>query len=425
MRYVNLLLALTALYCAQDVRADNWGHWRGDKGNGVSLTAKPPIEWSDTKNVKWKVDIPGLGSGSPVVWDNRVFVVSSEPTSGRGRANEIQELAFKLYSFDRKSGEQQWVKTAIVATPHERTHGSNNFASGSPCTDGKHVYAFFGSRGLFCYTMDGELKWQRQFGKMQTRNEFGEGGSPTLYGDMIIVPWDHNGPSSLAALNKETGKPLWVAPRDEEPSCWATPLVVDSEGKKQVVMNGQTRARAYDLETGKELWSCPGQTQRPVASPVAADGLVFVGSGHRGSYLGAFRLGGEGNIQGTDEVVWSKTKDTPDLASLVLSNGRLYYTKAKVGVVSCVDAATGKPHYKATRIKGLRQSLYASPIAAGGYLYVTDRSGTTVVIKDADEFEIVATNSVGETVDATPAPVDNELFIRGESHLFCIGTKDK
>jgi outer membrane protein assembly factor BamB len=160
-----------------------------------------------------------------------------------------------------------------------------------------------------------------------------------------------------------------------------------------------------------------------VASPVAANGTVFVGSGYRGSYLGAFRLGGTGNIEGTDDVVWSVGRDTPDMASPVLSDGRLYFTKAKLGIMSCVDAASGKPHYKTERIKGLRESLYASPIAAGGHVYITDRSGTTTVIKDSDKFEVVATNSVGETVDATPAPVGDELFIRGEKHLFCIGAK--
>ena len=184
-------------------------------------------------------------------------------------------------------------------------------------------------------------------------------------------------------------------------------------------MNGQTCARSYDLETGKELWRCGGQTERPVACPVAADGLVFVGSGHRGSFLAAFRPDGKGDIEGTQHVVWTTNRDTPDIASLLLSSGRLYFHKGKTGILTCVDAATGKPHFEASRVAGLN-SLYASPIAAGGYIFSTDRSCTTVVIKDSDKLEIVATNSVGETVDATPAPVDNELFIRGEQHLFCI-----
>ena len=188
-------------------------------------------------------------------------------------------------------------------------------------------------------------------------------------------------------------------------------------------MNGEKFVRAYDLKTGKELWRCGGQTERPVASPVFHNGIVFVGSGFRGSFLGAFRLSGRGNIQDTAEVAWVIDRDTPDIASPLLSSGRIYFHKGKSGQLSCVDASTGKPHYMASRIPGL-ETIYASPVAAGGHVYLTSRNGTTVVIKDADQLSIVATNSVHETVDATPAPVGNELFIRGEKHLFCITHSD-
>lgn len=408
------------LYCTGSIllltsitHADNWPHWRGESGNGVSTTATPPTQWSATKNVQWKVAVPGLGSGSPVIWEDQVFVTSGVGT-GNGKA-----LQFILFCFDRKSGEIRWQKTAVTATPHQGTHSTNGFASASPCTDGQHVYAHFGSRGLYCYTMDGELKWKRDdFPPMNTRNSFGEGSSPTLEGDKIIVPWDHEGESFLYALNKVTGEVIWKTPRPSA-TCWATPLVVNHAGRKQIVMNGQSVARAYDLETGKEIWHCGGQTERPAASPVAADGLVYVGSGFRGAYLGALRLDGRGDIKGTKNVAWEIDRDTPDVGSLLLSSGRLYFYKEKVGVLTCVDAATGERHYGPVRVPGL-QAIYASPVAAGGYIYLTSRNGTTVVIKDSATFEVVATNSVNETVDATPAPVDRELFIRGEKHLFCI-----
>jgi outer membrane protein assembly factor BamB len=222
----------------------------------------------------------------------------------------------------------------------------------------------------------------------------------------------------LFALDKMTGKTLWKTDRDE-PTCWSTPLVVTHGNKKQVIMNGQTCARSYDLESGKELWRCAGQTERPCASPVADKDLVYVTSGHRGSFMGAFRLDGTGNVQGTKNVAWTIDRDTPDIASPVLSSGRIYFHKGKTGQLSCVDAATGKPFYMASRIPGL-DTMYASPVAAGGHVYLTARSGTTVVIQDSPELNIVATNDVDETVDATPAPVDNQLFIRGEKHLFCI-----
>jgi outer membrane protein assembly factor BamB len=461
-----LLSTIALLLIGTNAEADNWGHWRGPTGNSVAENATPPTEWSDTKNVKWKVAIPGSGSGSPVIWDNKVFVVTGiseggsqqqaggqsgrpqgagrpqggrpqagaggRPQGGGGRPQGGQgrrggrgggdaaptKTVFKVMCFDRNTGKQLWDQTAVEATPHQPVHGTNNFASASPCTDGKHVYAYFGSRGLYCYTMDGELKWSKEFGKMETRNSFGEGSSPTLAGDKIIVPWDHEGDSFVFALDKTTGDVVWKTKRDE-PTNWSTPLVVDHDGKKQVVLNGQTKARAYDLESGKELWSCGGQTERPCASAVAADGLVFVGSGFRGSFLGAFKLDGEGDIKGSKNVVWSIKSNTPDVASPLLSDGRLYFYKAKTGILSCIDAKTGKPHYSASRINGIN-STYASPVAAGGYVFLTGRSGTTVVINDSEDLEVVATNSVGETVDATPSPAGNELFIRGEKHLFCI-----
>ena len=379
--------------------AGHWAHWRGDAGNGVSLDAAPPTEWSATENVKWKVPIPGRGSGSPVIWGNQVFVVTAvgaspvSPPQSRarrgGRGGDLSALQFRLLCFDRSTGEMIWQQTATTATPHQETHPTNGFASASPCTDGEHVYAHFGSRGLYCYTMDGALKWQRNdLGKMQTRSGFGEGSSPTLVDDKIIVPWDHEGQSYLFAFDKSNGETVWRVERDE-PSCWATPLIVEHDGRQQIVMNGQNYARSYDLETGQELWRCAGQTERPVASPVAANGLVYVGSGFRGSYLGAFRLDGQGDIKGTNSVVWEIHRDTPDIGSLLFTSGRIYFHKGKSGILSCVDAATGRPHYAASRIPGL-SNIYASPIAAGGHVYLTDRSGTTVVIKDANTLEVVA-----------------------------------
>lgn len=426
-----LLLTVSLTLSGTSVsRGDDWGHWRGPLGNGVSTDATPPTEWSDTKNVKWKVAIDGKGSGSPVVWGNRVFVVTAIPaapsvepgeSSGRRgrRSTPLTQTDFVLLCFDRETGETLWQQTAVTATPHQGVHSTNNFASASPCTDGKHVYAFFGSRGLHCFTMDGQPVWRRtDFGKMETRNAFGEGSSPTIAGDKIIVPWDHDGPSAIYALDKMTGKTIWKTERDE-PTNWSTPLVFPNGEQKQIVMNGQNFARGYDLESGKELWRCGGQTQRPCASAVYQDGMVYVGSGFRGSFLGAFRADSKGDISGTKDVVWSVSRDTPDIASPLLSDGRLYFHKGKSGVISCLDAKTGKPFFSATRVPGL-SSIYASPVAAGGYVFLTGRSGRTVVLKDGETFEVVASNSVGETVDATPAPAGKQLFIRGEKHLFCI-----
>lgn len=412
----NALLLITSV-----VSGKNWSHWRGPLANGSSPDATPPIEWSATQNVKWKSPVPGRGSGSPVVWEDKVFVVTAVAADGkRGFDGErFSKLTFKLFCFDRKTGKVRWQKDAVTATPHEGTHSTNGFASASPCTDGKLVYAHFGSRGLYCYTMEGELIWKRDdFGNMKTRNSFGEGSSPTLVDDKILVPWDHEGPSSLYALNRFTGKTIWKTERDE-PTNWCTPLVVEHNGGKQVIINGQNFIRSYDLKQGKELWRIAGKAQRPVTSAVAIDDLVIVTSGFRGSYGGAFRLSGRGDLKGTKDEVWSWEKNTPDLASPLLSGNLLYFHKAKSASLSCVNPLTGEAYYTASKIPGL-STLYASPVAAGGHVFVTGRSGTTAVIKDGKKLEIVSTNSVDEGVDATPALVDDQIFIRGERHLFCI-----
>jgi len=426
------LFCISSMLSVVTVDAQDWNQWRGPTGNGGSVDANPPTEWSDTENVKWKVAIPGRGSGSPVISGNKVFVVSAVQTEqgakdaeaqklaqaqnqgqdaqqdrgrrgrrgGRGRGRRgtpipMVEMDFKVFCFDRSSGDKLW--------------------------DGEHVYASFGSRGVYCYSMDGDLVWKRDdFGQMETRNNFGEGSSPTLFEDKLILPWDHEGPSSIYALNKLTGKTIWKTDRDE-PTNWGTPIVVENGDQKQVVITGQTKVRAYDLESGDELWSCGGQTQRPCATAVAIDDLVIVGSGHRGSFMGAFKLDGKGDIAGSDKIAWSISKDTPDIASPLLSNGRLYFHKGKTGILTCLDAKTGDPVFSATRVPEIK-STYASPVAAGGNIYLTGRSGSTVVIKDSEKFEVVSSNSVGETVDATPAPAGKNLFIRGEKHLFCIGS---
>lgn len=404
--------------------ADTWSHWRGPLANGSSPTAKPPLEWSEKKNIKWKVPVPGRGSGSPVVWKNKVFVVSAvAPSGGRGfDGRRLSKLDFKIFCFNRADGKVLWEKTAVTATPHEGTHSTNGFASASPCTDGKHVYAHFGSRGLFCYTMEGKLVWKREdFGKMKTRNEFGEGSSPTLVDNMILVPWDHEGPSALYALDQKTGKTIWKTERDE-PTSWCTPIVAEHKGGKQVIMNGQNFIRGYDLKTGKELWRIAGKAQRPVTCAVIIDDLAIVTSSFRGDYGGAFKLSGRGDLAGTKNVVWSWEENIPDLASPLLSGKLLYVHKKKSATVSCVDPLTGKAYYTAARIPGL-STLYASPVAANGHVFITGRSGTTVVIKDGKKLEIVGSNSVGEGVDATPALIDDQIFIRGEKHLFCIDSE--
>lgn len=392
---------------------DDWAHWRGPTGNGVAPQARPPLEFGPGKNERYRVEIPGRGSSSPVVRGERVFVTTAVPT-----ADDAGTFDFRVICLDRGTGRQRWSRTVTTARPHEGTHQTNGFASASPCVDDERVYAHFGSRGLYCLSLDGEPLWDRDFGDMRVRNGFGEGSSPTVHGDVILVPWDHEGPSMLHCLDARTGATRWETPRDE-PTGWSTPLVAsDRSGNEQVIMNGQTAARGYDLKTGRELWRCAGQTQRPCASAVASGGVVWVGSGFRGAFLGAFDLAGRGDLQGGPAVLWTHTKDTPDVASPLLSDGRIYFYKDKSGLLTCLDAATGKPLWETARVEGIN-STYASPIAAAGRVYLSDRRGTIVVIADAPELRVLATNVLGEGVDATPAAAGDALFVRGERHLFC------
>ena len=427
-----LCLIFVSLFSATAVAQENWSHWRGPTGNGVSETAKPPVKWDANTNIKWKVAIDGKGSGSPVIWQDKVFVVTAvteggeQPPVRRQRGvpapRPTKATSFQLMCLDRNSGELLWNKTAINTVPLEGLHGTNTYASASPCTDGEHVYADFGSRGIYCYTLDGDLVWKYdKFPPMSTRASFGEGSSAVLAGDKLVVPFDHEGQSKLYAFNKTTGEIDWEVNRDE-PSNWGTPLIVDHDGRKQVITTGQNKVRSYDLDTGQELWTCGGQQQRPVASPVKYGDMVVVGSSKGGSFMGAFKLDGKGDIAGTDKVAWTLQRDTPDIGSPVLSGNRLYFYKAKTGILSCYNVETGQPFFGATRTPAI-SSTYASPVVANGYVYLTGRSGTTVVIKDAENFEVVSVNSVGEPVDATPAPVGNDLYIRGAKHLFCIEAK--
>ncbi|HBN78805.1 MAG TPA: hypothetical protein DD473_23940, partial [Planctomycetaceae bacterium] len=219
--------------------AENWPHWRGESGNGISTTATPPASWSETDHIQWKVAVPGRGSSSPIIWKDRVYVTSAEQIDST--ASGLPTFRFMILCYNRDNGELVWQKIAIEAQPHEETHQTNGFASASPCTDGTHLYVSFGSRGLYCYTLDGELVWKKMLGQMQTRNMFGEGSSPTLAGNKLIVPWDHEGQSYLFALDKKTGETIWKVERDE-PTCWATPLIVEHDSQKQIIMNGENYA---------------------------------------------------------------------------------------------------------------------------------------------------------------------------------------
>ena len=412
-----------------------WPQWRGPQATGVAPSANPPTEWSETHNVRWKVRLPGHGSASPVVWGQKIFVLTAEPTgeserSGDGfftrltrrftgavGSGEVQRFA--VLALDRDSGRVVWERTALIEQPHEGRHGTGSWASSSAVTDGDVVCAFFGSRGLFCYNLDGDLLWDRDLGDMRVRMGFGEGASPVLYGDSIFVLWDHEGQSFITALNKTTGEERWRVERNEQTS-WSTPLVVQHDGRAEVITSATDRIRSYDTDTGTILWEGPGVTLNAIPSPVAANGLVYLMSGFRGNRLYAVDIAtASGDITGTDSIVWTLDRDTPYVPSPVLYDDVLYFTKSNAGVLSAYDAESGTRIYGPERLPGIRD-VYASPVAAGGNLYITSRDGETVVIGTGPEFSVIANNTLDDAIDSSPAVVGGEIYFRGQEYLYCI-----
>ena len=426
-------LFTSAIGAASPEAERNWPQWRGPNANGVSMQANPPLEWSETKNVKWKVEIPGRGSSSPIVWGDRLYLLSAVPSNvpvaashnPRGGVNPRVPHKFMVYAIDRQTGKTVWERAAREATPHEASHSDNGtWASSSAVTDGQHLIAFFESEGLYAYDMNGTLVWQKDLGDKTMRNEFGEGSTPALFGNRLVVVWDHfvPGASFIVAFDKTTGRELWRVKRDEIDT-WATPLVIDVGGRPQVVVNGMNKIRSYDLETGNVVWEAPGTTMNPIPSPVYEKGVVFLMSGFRGNNLKAIRLAdAKGDLAGSKAIVWEINRDTPYVPSPLLYDGILYFLKTNSGILSAFDAQTGKAHYQAQRMAELGE-VFSSPVGAQGRVYVTGRDGVTLVLRNSPKYEVLAKNSLDDGFDASPALVENTIYMRGYKNLYAISAQ--
>jgi outer membrane protein assembly factor BamB len=411
-----------------DTDADKyWAQWRGPYATGVSRTATPPVEWSETKNVKWKVEIPGRGSGSPVVWGDRLFVLTAIPTNVTGAATHaplggapLVPHKFVVIAIDRKSGHVLWERVAKEEAPHEASHPQNGtWASSSAITDGQHVIAYFESRGIFVYDMDGTPVWQKDLGRKQMRQQFGEGSTPVLRGNHLVIVWDHQGQSFIVALDKRTGAELWRRNRAEIDT-WATPLVVDVNARAQVVVPAMNKITSYDLETGNIVWQAPGLTMNPIPSPVAEDGMVYLMSGFQGNNLKAIRLAdAKDDLTATSAIVWSQNRDTPYVPSPLLYDGILYFLKSNSGLLSAFDAKTGKPHYQLQRLAETPE-VFSSPVGAAGRVYITGRDGKTIVIQRGSAYEVLKVNTLDDGFDASPALVDSDIYMRGYRYLYCV-----
>lgn len=394
--------------------AEYWPHWRGPLASGSAPSGDPPIRWSETENVRWKVAIPGRGKSTPVVWDDRIYLTTAVPA---GTGNPAPQ-AFVVLAVNRADGAIVWQRTVREAVPHEGTHQDGTFASGSVITDGNRVYAFFGSRGLYALDRTGAVVWEKDLGRMQVQLGLGEGSSPALHGDTLVVTMDHEGQSFIAAVDTASGNERWRALRDERTS-WATPIVIEDNGRPQVVTAASGAVRSYDLATGALVWEGAGTTLNAIPSPVAAEGVVYVTGGFRDSVLRAIRFGGaKGNITGTPAVLWTQTRNTPFVSSPLLHGGVIYTLRENSSLLSAFDARTGEPHYS-ERIDGLF-NVYASPVGVGDRIYVAGREGTTAVIRHGADYELLAANTLDDGFDASPAVAGSDLFLRGQQHLYRI-----
>ena len=281
------------------------------------------------------------------------------------------------------------------------------------------VIAFFGSRGIYALDMDGKPLWEKDLGDMTVKLGFGEGSTPALRGNLVVVQWDHEGESFIVALDKKTGKELWRQKREEGTS-WASPLVVEHGGKTQVVTSASNKVRAYDAAKGELLWETPGMTANAIPTPVHKDGVVFLTSGFRGNALLAVKLAeAKGDISASPAIAWKLDRDTPYVPSPLLYGDELYFLKGNNGLITCLDAKTGERRYGPERIEGV-PNVYASPVGAGGRIYVAGREGSVGVLEAGKTFKLLATNKLEDGFDASPVAVDNELYLRGAKYLYRI-----
>lgn len=410
----------------------NWPQWRGPSGQGHSDDARVPLTWGDKENVLWKTELPSQGNSSPIVWGDRIFLTAAS-SDGKERF---------VLCVHATNGKLLWKQVASKDIEPGRTHAWNGYASASCATDGTHVYAFFGTPGLFCYDFDGKLVWHHSFGVFTTKTGWGTGASPLLFEDLVIQNCDNDGaeglrsganpvktaPEALVALDKATGKVRWQTERNQGKG-WSTPVLVPMpDGRMDLVLNGPFGVWAYDPRTGKELWHC--ERLKGVESalfgepmPVFSRNSLYAASGRPGP-LQAIRLGGSGDITNTD-VLWQVKRpgESRDVASPILWGDYLYLADRRPNL-SCYDGKTGKLVYKQDRIG--TKPVCASPVAVQGKLLFLVENGDMLVLEPGPAFKVIRHNKLSDGTEfrASPAVAAGRLYLRSQSHLYCIGEKE-
>lgn len=419
-----------------------WPSFRGPSASGVADGQHPPTAWDPEtgRNVSWSTPIPGLGHSSPIVWGDRIFLttaVSADPdpvfrygTDGRqDRRSDRSRNTWYLYAIDRRDGEVVWVREATSASPSVQRHPKNSYASATPATDGRHVVALMATGGLFCYDFDGELLWRVDLGPLDagasydTAYQWGAASSPIIWQNLAIVQADQQEGSFIAAFDLGTGKEVWRTPRDLI-SSFSTPTIHVGPERTELVTNGAGTMHGYDPASGKELWRMSGSSLNTTPTPVSDRGLVYVTSGYRTRPIFAIRSGATGDIslaageRSNAHVAWSSPRDGPYIATPLAYRGHLYVVSAN-GVLTVFDAVTGERAYQ-RRIGDAGGAYSASPVAADGRIYLTSEDGDIFVVRAGPEYELLASNRMGEVCLATPAISEGQLFIRTTGHLVAV-----
>ena len=416
MRIAALALALLALMPApaiDDVMmipvegegAKYWPRWRGPSGQGLVSGTGYTDRWSDTENVRWKTPLASTGNGSPIVWGNRIFLVTaSEDGAKRGIA-----------AFDRATGKQVW-ETFAADAPVERVMPKNGFASSTPTTDGRLIYAYLGSHGLLALDMSGKQVWHQSVGPIEAYH--GTAGSALLYKDRVIIYQDQRGPGGfIAAFDAKTGAPRWRQARTEQVG-WGTPIAIRAGSRDEIIVSSMRKVYAYHPDSGDVLWTAGGSLFEVIPTPVVGHGLVFASSGRAGPTL-AIRPGGSGDVTAT-HVAWKEVKGSPFVPSPLLYGDELYLINDMASIVTAYDAKSGAVRWQGRLGEAAREGFSASPVAVDGKVFFTNDMGETFVLAAGNDFKLLHVNRLNEPVLASPALVDGTWYFRTHKHLLAI-----
>ena len=388
--------------------AENWPGWRGLRRNGLS-SETAPVKWTAKKGVRWTAKLPGSGISSPIIWRDQVFVTASDGS---------KQSELHLICLNRKTGKTQWHRRFWGTAPTRYHSTKSSMASPTPVTDGRHVYAFYGTGDVFCVSVSGELQWSRslasEYGRFE--NRFSATSSPLLLGNQLILQCDHYGDSYLLSIDKRTGANQWKKDRPGYWLSWSSPVLVKNErGEQELVVSGSQRLNALDPSNGESLWSVSGMRRECIPTPVVFGGIVYAVSGPKGPSM-AIRPGGRGDVS-ESRVIWRNTRGAPFVPSAIVA-GNQYFLVDDSGVATCLDLKNGKRIWQ----KRLPGRYTASPIAAAGRVYFCNESGETIVLKaGAKEFTRLARNKLGEPIFASPAISQENLYIRTPRNLYCLG----